>query len=139
MKNNIITIAVDFDGTLCEDAFPEIGEPKHFIINYVKRLAKNGAKIILHTCRENVPERAFLTEAVWFCRDNEIPLDGVNANPFSPYSKLYNAPPSRKLYADVYIDDRAVNVATLERIYKDHDSISEYVDNLSTQFFENLI
>ena len=35
-------VAVDFDGTLCADAFPEVGEPKALVIDYVKRLAAEG-------------------------------------------------------------------------------------------------
>ena len=31
-------VAVDFDGTLCADAFPEVGEPKALVIDYVPRL-----------------------------------------------------------------------------------------------------
>ncbi|MCL2071475.1 MAG: hypothetical protein FWH07_04475 [Oscillospiraceae bacterium] len=50
------TIAVDFDGTLCTNAFPDIGEPKQLVIDYVKRQAAIGAKIILHTSRKrNAP------------------------------------------------------------------------------------
>ena len=44
-------VAVDFDGTLCADAFPEVGEPKALVIDYVKRLAAEGPKIILYTSR----------------------------------------------------------------------------------------
>lgn len=46
-------VAVDFDGTLCTNVFPEIGEPKEKTIQFVKSLAASGSKIILHTCREN--------------------------------------------------------------------------------------
>lgn len=42
-------VAVDFDGTLCADAFPEIGEPNRRCIAFVKKLAAEGSKIILHT------------------------------------------------------------------------------------------
>ena len=45
-------VAVDFDGTLCADAFPEVGEPKTLVIDYVKRLTAEGSKIILYTSRE---------------------------------------------------------------------------------------
>lgn len=59
-------IAVDFDGTLCVHRFPEIGEPKPGVIEYIKQQAEAGTKIILHTCRENDEPggRNYLDEAV---------------------------------------------------------------------------
>ena len=47
-------VAVDFDGTLCADAFPEVGAPNRAVIDYVKRLAADGSKIILYTDRKSV-------------------------------------------------------------------------------------
>jgi hypothetical protein len=102
-------IAVDFDGTLCEDRFPEIGEPKRGVIEFVKRHSARGAKIILHTCRENTPQRAALDEAVEFCATHGIPLYAVNENPSNPYGQ------GRKVYADLYVDDKAVNASDIER------------------------
>ena len=60
-------VAVDFDGTLCANAFPEVGAPNRAVIEYVKRLAAEGAKIILYTSRENRTRR-LLDEAVAFCK-----------------------------------------------------------------------
>ncbi len=48
---NFKVIATDFDGTLCENKWPEIGEPNEEVINYLKREAKQGTKIVLWTCR----------------------------------------------------------------------------------------
>ncbi len=44
-------VAVDFDGTLCTNAFPEIGEPNPVVIGYVRKLAAEGSKIILYRRR----------------------------------------------------------------------------------------
>lgn len=44
-------IAVDFDGTLCENKWPEIGEPKCAMISKLKKEQLAGAKLILWTCR----------------------------------------------------------------------------------------
>lgn len=101
-------VAVDFDGTLCENAFPEIGRPLTPVIEYVKRLAAEGSKIILYTCRED-GTRKLLTEAVTFCNDHDIPLYAVNENPANPYAATYGTPAARKAYADLYIDDKAVS------------------------------
>ena len=95
------TIAVDFDGTLCENRFPDIGEPKPLVIEYIKRQAAMGARIILHTCRENGYHRALLDEAVAFCVSREITLYAVNENPDNPYREQYGTGPGRKVYADL--------------------------------------
>jgi hypothetical protein len=109
------TIAVDFDGTLCEYAFPDIGEPKHLVIDFVKQHAARGTKIILHTCRENGTRRALLDEAVQFCAAHGIPLYAVNENPANTYPEQYGVQQTgRKVFADLYIDDKAVNVADVE-------------------------
>jgi len=107
-------IAVDFDGTLCVNKFPEIGEPKPTVIEYIKKQAARGSKIILNTCREN-GTRNLLDEAVKWCAAHGIPLDAVNENPFNKYREEFKTPPPRKVYADLYIDDKAVNVAEIEQ------------------------
>ena len=109
-------VAVDFDGTLCADAFPEVGAPNRVVIEYVKRLAADGSKIILYTSREN-GTRKLLDEAVAFCKEQEIPLYAVNENPGNPHAAKIGLKPSdgRKVYADLYIDDKAINPAEIER------------------------
>lgn len=99
-------IAIDFDGTICADRFPEIGEPLLFAVESLKKMKENGNKLILHTCREDSPERKYLTEAVEFCRNLGIEFDAVNENVSdNPYALLGK---SRKPYADFYIDDKAM-------------------------------
>lgn len=125
--------AVDFDGTLCTDAFPEIGEPKLKIIEFVRSLAASGSKIILHTCREN-GTRKLLDEAMAFCEAHKIPIFAVNENPDNKFAALIGLKPSdsRKVLADLYIDDKAMNPAHIEQselhgYWKRHmDSIGDY-------------
>lgn len=109
--------AVDFDGTLCTDAFPEVGKPKTLVIEYVKLLAAAGAKIILYTSREN-GTRPLLDEAVAFCNAQGIPLYAVNENPGNPYAARFGLKPSdgRKVYADLYIDDKAQSPDDIEDV-----------------------
>lgn len=100
-------IAVDFDGTLAADAFPEIGqvEAEHEKVHrIIKRMKKEGSKLILWTCRTDTKERKYLTEAVEWCKSQGIHFDYVNENPENPYGDN-----TRKVFADVYIDDRAIN------------------------------
>ena len=109
------TIAVDFDGTLCEYSFPEIGEPKPLIVEFIKQHADRGTKIILHTCRENGTRRALLDEAVAWCTAQGIPLYAVNENPENTYPAQYGVERAgRKVFADLYIDDKAINTADIE-------------------------
>lgn len=117
MKRQYEFVAVDFDGTLCRDAFPDIGEPNPVVIGYVKKLAAEGSKIILYTSREN-GTRPLLDEAVAFCKAQGIPLYAVNENPGNPYAARFGLKHSdgRKLYADLYIDDKAMNPVDIERI-----------------------
>lgn len=99
-------IAVDFDGTIVTDRFPEIGVPLFGAIESLLRFKENGYKLILWTCREDTPARAYLTEAVNFCHAHGLVFDAINANtPESPFNHLG---PGRKVYADYYIDDKSL-------------------------------
>ena len=105
-------IAVDFDGTLCEHAFPNIGDvqEKHKrVADYIRSKKANGGIIILWTCREDLPERSYLMEAVNWCKDNNIPIDYVNSYEIPGFPGFA----SRKVCADEYIDDKAINVDDL--------------------------
>lgn len=103
MKKNKI-IAVDFDGTLCRGAWPEIGEPNTRLIEDLKRRKKQGDKIILWTCRVD----EMLTAAVEWCRAFGLEFDAVNEN--LPETIEYFGNDSRKIYADEYIDDKSPTV-----------------------------
>lgn len=95
-------IAVDFDGVIVSDAFPEIGSPDYTILSLLNKVKNQGHEVILWTCR--VEER--LWEAVAWCKERRLKFTVVNGN--SPENlALYRTDP-RKVYADVYIDDRAI-------------------------------
>ena len=116
-------VAVDFDGTLCEDRFPEIGEPREACIEYIKQLAEEGSKIILYTWREN-GTRKLLDEAVAFCKKWKIPIFAVNENPENEYPAQYGLThdQGRKMYADLYIDDKAVKTSYNVLVFQDETS-----------------
>lgn len=95
--------AVDFDGTLCENVWPNIGDPRDNILYMVKRLKRDGNKIILWTCREGV----LLDEAVRWCGEQGLYFDAVNDNLEEHKEKFGDN--SRKILADYYIDDKAVD------------------------------
>ncbi|MEG2332808.1 MAG: hypothetical protein RSB62_10990 [Bacteroides sp.] len=102
MKSKII--AVDFDGTLCVNKWPEIGRPIHLILNYIKKEKEAGCKIILWTCRSG--ER--LAEAVEWCEKHGLLFDAVNQNLPEVVSEFGGD--TRKIVADKYIDDKNFDV-----------------------------
>ena len=93
------TIAVDFDGTLCEERWPDIGEPNTMLIDFLIRWQEQGNKVILWTCRED----AMLWAAVDWCAEHGLHFDAVNENLPERISYYHND--SRKIDADYYIDD----------------------------------
>lgn len=95
-------IAIDFDGCLCENNWPEIGAPHMEVITAAIDEKNNGAALILWTCR--VGEK--LGEAVAWCAGFGLEFDAVNANLPERIAAYQND--CRKVNADEYWDDRAV-------------------------------
>lgn len=94
-------IAVDFDGTLCKNKWPEIGEPNTELIGYLIMMQKTvGAKIILWTCRVG----EMLDKAIEWCSEHGLEFDAVNEN--IPHIIERFGSDTRKIFANMYIDDR---------------------------------
>ncbi|MFM7588376.1 MAG: BT0820 family HAD-type phosphatase [Bacteroidota bacterium] len=96
------TIAVDFDGTVVEHAYPAIGQEMLFAFATLKRLQEKGHKLILWSIREG----RTLQEAVDYCKANGVEFYAVNAN--FPGEVLEPGVSARKVNADIFIDDRNV-------------------------------
>ncbi len=96
-----LLIAVDFDGTIVDDAYPKIGAPKIFAFETLKRLEQDGHRLILWTYRSGRK----LDEAVKFCKDNGIDFYAVNN---SYPEEIFDGKVSRKINADYFIDDRNI-------------------------------
>ena len=95
-------VAVDFDGTLVEDKFPEIGRPRVNMIQAVKQLQAAGVRVVLWTCRDHDS----LKTAVDWCKEKHgLIFDAVNEN-VAEVQQMFNND-TRKVYADLYIDDKA--------------------------------
>lgn len=95
-------IAIDFDGTLVEDRFPEIGAKREWVWIRALRARKEGKKLILWTSRDN----GNLKKAVEFCEEQGLIFDAVNEN-LEEVRTLFNND-TRKVYADEYWDDKAI-------------------------------
>ena len=96
-----IKIAVDFDGTITEHQYPEIGKEKLFAFQTLKELEKRGARLILWTFRTGKE----LNDAVEYCKKNGIEFYAVNKN--YP-EEVMDESVSRKINADIYIDDKNI-------------------------------
>lgn len=94
-------IAVDFDGTIVTNRYPEIGEEIPFAVDTLKMLRQDGHRLILWTVREGHQ----LDEAVNWCRERGLEFYAVNRD--YPEETTDNNPHfSRKLKVDLFIDDR---------------------------------
>jgi hypothetical protein len=96
-------ICVDFDGTIVDHRYPEIGQPVPDAIKWLKIFVRHGAKVILYTMRsdDGVAPGA-LTDAVNYLESEGVKLFAVNSN---PGQEEWTSSP--KVYGDVYIDDAA--------------------------------
>lgn len=109
-----ITIAVDFDGTCVTHDFPEVGKDIG-AVPVLKALVAKEHKLILWTMRSDVENPVsedatihtepgqFLTDALNWFKQNNIPLYGVQCNPTQ-----HSWTSSKKCYAEIYIDDAAL-------------------------------
>ncbi len=95
------TIAVDFDGTIVQNAYPDIGKPIIFAFETLKKLQEEGNLLILWTYRSGNK----LQEAVDFCKSNGIEFYAVNK---SYPEEVMSGSISRKIHADLFIDDRNI-------------------------------
>lgn len=100
-------IAVDFDGTLCQDEYPGIGVGNLALIRQLKGAQRAGDKVILNTCR--MGDR--LTEAVKWCRNHGLIFDAVNENLPERIAKYGGD--CRKISADLYIDDKGIHPSAI--------------------------
>jgi len=92
---------VDFDGTLCENKYPKIGEPNKELIKQLAEERKKGTAVILFTCRDGQK----LKDAVKWCGKQGLKFDRVNDN-LPERIRAYRGN-TRKISADVYVDDRS--------------------------------
>jgi len=94
-----LIIAVDFDGTIVENRYPEIGKPVLFAFETLLELQNQGHRLILWTFRYG----RSLDQAVAFCKEKGIEFYAVNK---SYPEEVFDHTQSRKIQADIFIDDR---------------------------------
>ena len=117
-------IAVDFDGTIVEHRYPAIGKERPGAIDTLKKLAKEGNRLILWTVREG----DLLQDAVDYCRSRGLDFYAINSNvPQNEFILPSAKAVTGKVSADVYIDDR--NLGGLP----DWDTIYSQVNGIRVQ------
>lgn len=98
-----MVIAVDFDGTIVTHRYPDIGDEIPFATETLKLLIKEHHKLILWSVREG----KLLQDAIDWCRERGVEFYAVNKD--YPEEKVeYNNHFSRKIKADLFIDDRNI-------------------------------
>ena len=121
-----MVIAVDFDGTIVEPRYPEIGREIPFAIDTLKMLIADRHKVILWTVREG----KLLDEAVEWCRERGVEFYAVNKD-YPEEKKEYNNHFSRKIKAEVWIDDRNLgglpDWGEMYTMIKEHKSFEDMI------------
>ncbi len=116
-------IAVDFDGTIVCDCYPEIGKERTFAIETLKALIHEGHQLILWSVREG----PLLQEAVEWCRERGVEFYAVNEDypGQAKDDKFY----TRKLKVDLFIDDRNIggmpNWGIIYQMLMEHKSLEQ--------------
>ena len=109
MKQKTFTIAVDFDNTLFTSNGTEILAPIWKTINYCRAVREKGHILILWTCRNGI----YLQEAIEACKKVGLEFDYINENT-KENLEFYGGIDNRKIWADIYIDDRAMRPQELK-------------------------
>jgi len=132
-SSNKPKLAIDFDGTIVESRYPSIGKPKMFAFETLKKLQEKGYILILWTYRYGKE----LDEAVEFCKDNGLEFYAVNQS--YPGEEYKESKMSRKIDADIFVDDRNVGgMMSWGEIYQKITNTELEVEKPSKGFLKKL-
>jgi len=141
-----LIFGIDFDGTAVSHEFPKVGNDIG-AVPVLKRLVEEGHQLILFTMRSDakatskearseeypdVAPRNFLSDAVQWFKDNNIPLYGIQEN---PTQKKWTSSP--KPYCHIYIDDAALgcpltyNEEISDRLFVDWVAVEKYLVSMN--------
>ena len=93
-------IAIDFDGTLCEEEYPNIGRGNTNVIAKVWEAIEKGHVLTLWTCRQG----KLLEKAVQWCKELGLNFRYYNGQSEKDLEHYGN---SRKIGSDLYVDDKS--------------------------------
>lgn len=121
-----MTIAVDFDGTIVTHEYPNIGKEIPFAVQTLKMLQDDGHKLILWTVREG----DLLRDAIQWCKEKGLEFYAANKD-YPEEEEQNNNHYSRKLKADIWIDDRNIgglpDWGTIYQIIKNKKTYEEII------------
>lgn len=121
-----MTIAVDFDGTIVTHEYPNIGKEIPFAVQTLKMLQDDGHKLILWTVREG----DLLRDAIQWCKEKGLEFYAANKD-YPEEEEQNNNHFSRKLKADIWIDDRNIgglpDWGTIYQIIKNKKTYEEII------------
>lgn len=127
-----MVIAVDFDGTIVEHKYPAIGRELPFATETLRMLIRDRHKLILWSVREG----RLLDEAVEWCRERGVEFYAVNRD--YPEESREHDSFSRKLKADLFIDDRNIgglpDWGTIYQMVRDHSTWEEVLEQRNSSF-----
>ena len=127
-----MVIAVDFDGTIVEHKYPAIGRELPFATETLRMLIRDRHKLILWSVREG----RLLDEAVEWCRERGVEFYAVNRD--YPEESREHDSFSRKLKADLFIDDRNIgglpDWGTIHQMVRDRSTWEEVLERRYSSF-----
>ena len=122
------TIAIDFDGTLVEIDWPNVGKPLPGAIEAIKQLHADGHKLILNTCRTDF----MLYDAENFLKKHNIRHLFLCINKNDPALIREYGVDCRKISADIYIDDKGLGTPTVDG-FVDWPEVMKLVDQMDSK------
>lgn len=126
-----MTIAVDFDGTIVEHKYPKIGDEILFATDTLKQLIKDGHRIILWSVREG----QLLQDAIDWCHERGVDFYAVNKDYPEENGRESNQNFSRKIKADIFIDDRNLgglpDWGQIYQMIKNHETWADRINEAS--------
>lgn len=121
-----MVIAVDFDGTIVENKYPKIGDERMFATDTLKMLIQDRHQLVLWTCREG----QLLEDAINWCRERGVEFWAINKD-FPEEDITKNKHFSRKLKADLFIDDRQIgglpDWGTIYQMITNHKTLEQII------------
>lgn len=106
MKPEHVIIAIDFDGTICTADYPEIGREREGTKEFINKLYDEGYAIVINTCRTDDGVHPAAQMAKDFLKIRGIRYHAFNEN--MPHIIEHYGCDTRKISADVYIDDKCL-------------------------------
>lgn len=112
-------VVIDFDGTIAEDAYPDIGDPMPGAKRAIEELAEAGFEIVVFTCRLTLDDERSSAEI----KEQRAMVENWLREHDIPFDELYDGRQG-KPHASYYIDNKSLNYGGHPG---DWEALSKYV------------